>query len=338
MSWFKTQIPPNSSSHSDSWRTDRTNDFISAETTIRSLFSLDNTTGCFSSSVQHQKWNEVVRWNCTCFNVDKKRNTKVDPWSHFYCLTSPSTVTMFDPFHTCRLIHFMLFLQDVYWKMKDEVRFRVGFLSSESDQKKKDDPDLSWIRFMNMVQRLLYWKQPLIRYCIRSFSTFCESCPRSGAILCSATDKNQILLVRSKRSGKWTLPMGKLNPGENLYQCAVREVFEETGFLITDFKRSFLLFNPSDSSVYASFSSSSSTVHRNDEKKTAQHGGGKKRFQYRPFVRCFLIVENVCPSLEFRCHSRYEVVEYKWQNWQTITALEYPLMRDLLPTLKNVLV
>jgi 8-oxo-dGTP pyrophosphatase MutT (NUDIX family) len=31
------------------------------------------------------------------------------------------------------------------------------------------------------------------------------------------------------RRGKWDLPKGKLDPGETLEQCAVREVGEETG-------------------------------------------------------------------------------------------------------------
>jgi len=41
------------------------------------------------------------------------------------------------------------------------------------------------------------------------------------------SDKGNLLLIF--RKGKWDLPKGKLDPGEDLEQCAVREVEEETG-------------------------------------------------------------------------------------------------------------
>lgn len=40
-------------------------------------------------------------------------------------------------------------------------------------------------------------------------------------------EKKQILFI--KRKGKWDLPKGKLDKGETLSQCALREVKEETG-------------------------------------------------------------------------------------------------------------
>jgi 8-oxo-(d)GTP phosphatase len=39
----------------------------------------------------------------------------------------------------------------------------------------------------------------------------------------------ELLLVRSARWGDWSWPKGKLDPGESLPECAVREVWEETG-------------------------------------------------------------------------------------------------------------
>src|SRR4051812_26195302 len=41
------------------------------------------------------------------------------------------------------------------------------------------------------------------------------------------TDKNELLMMF--RRGKWDLPKGKLDEGESLETCAVREVQEETG-------------------------------------------------------------------------------------------------------------
>ena len=40
-------------------------------------------------------------------------------------------------------------------------------------------------------------------------------------------NKNQLLMIF--RNGKWDLPKGKLEVGENIEQCAIREVGEECG-------------------------------------------------------------------------------------------------------------
>jgi len=42
-----------------------------------------------------------------------------------------------------------------------------------------------------------------------------------------SNNKNELLMIF--RRGKWDLPKGKLDPGETLEQCAIREVEEETG-------------------------------------------------------------------------------------------------------------
>jgi 8-oxo-dGTP pyrophosphatase MutT (NUDIX family) len=47
----------------------------------------------------------------------------------------------------------------------------------------------------------------------------------AGGLVTNQTD--EVLLIF--RRGKWDLPKGKLDEGENLEQCAVREVEEETG-------------------------------------------------------------------------------------------------------------
>lgn len=40
----------------------------------------------------------------------------------------------------------------------------------------------------------------------------------------------EVALVHRPLREDWTFPKGKLEPGESLEECAVREVFEETGF------------------------------------------------------------------------------------------------------------
>lgn len=47
----------------------------------------------------------------------------------------------------------------------------------------------------------------------------------AGGLVC--TSSRELLLIY--RRGKWDLPKGKLDEGENLEECAVREVEEETG-------------------------------------------------------------------------------------------------------------
>jgi mutator protein MutT len=42
-------------------------------------------------------------------------------------------------------------------------------------------------------------------------------------------DRSQILLTRRRDNGLWCLPGGRLDPGETVSECIVREVREETG-------------------------------------------------------------------------------------------------------------
>jgi 8-oxo-dGTP diphosphatase len=42
----------------------------------------------------------------------------------------------------------------------------------------------------------------------------------------------EVLIIHRKRYDDWTLPKGKVDPGETLPECAVREVLEETGVTI----------------------------------------------------------------------------------------------------------
>jgi 8-oxo-dGTP diphosphatase len=49
-----------------------------------------------------------------------------------------------------------------------------------------------------------------------------------GGVVVDAVGR--ILLVHRPRYDDWTFPKGKLDPGETLEQCALREVAEETGF------------------------------------------------------------------------------------------------------------
>ena len=50
-----------------------------------------------------------------------------------------------------------------------------------------------------------------------------------GVVLRDADDGAQVLLVHRPRYDDWTLPKGKLDPGESFEDAALREVEEETG-------------------------------------------------------------------------------------------------------------
>lgn len=49
-----------------------------------------------------------------------------------------------------------------------------------------------------------------------------------GAIIFNKS-MNRILLVRNKNHKKWGFPKGGIKNNENTYECAYREVYEETG-------------------------------------------------------------------------------------------------------------
>ena len=59
--------------------------------------------------------------------------------------------------------------------------------------------------------------------------------PRDKATLAFIFDKRQVLLIEKKRglgAGKVNAPGGRLEPGESITECAVREVREEVGIEI----------------------------------------------------------------------------------------------------------
>jgi 8-oxo-dGTP pyrophosphatase MutT (NUDIX family) len=51
-----------------------------------------------------------------------------------------------------------------------------------------------------------------------------------GLIWRLATGGRELIVIHRRRHGDWTLPKGKVQPGESWIQCAIREVREETGF------------------------------------------------------------------------------------------------------------
>lgn len=45
--------------------------------------------------------------------------------------------------------------------------------------------------------------------------------------------KNKMLLTQRIDNGQWCLPGGRMEPGESVSECCIREVLEETGLIVT---------------------------------------------------------------------------------------------------------
>lgn len=57
----------------------------------------------------------------------------------------------------------------------------------------------------------------------------------AGACLCRPRRRDRViqyLVVKNEKSQKFGLPKGRLEEGETLKECAVREIMEETGYLV----------------------------------------------------------------------------------------------------------
>jgi len=51
-----------------------------------------------------------------------------------------------------------------------------------------------------------------------------------GLIWRQASGERELIVIYRRRHEDWTLPKGKVKPGESWLECAVREVREETGY------------------------------------------------------------------------------------------------------------
>lgn len=74
------------------------------------------------------------------------------------------------------------------------------------------------------IHAIIFYHPDLAALTAKVFKKFKQIRAGGGIVI---NEKNEVLLIF--RRGKWDLPKGKLDPGETIENCAIREVMEETG-------------------------------------------------------------------------------------------------------------
>jgi len=82
----------------------------------------------------------------------------------------------------------------------------------------------------------IIWNEDLEKLKKAFFKNFTPVTAAGGLV---ENNKGEILLIF--RRGKWDLPKGKLDRGETLEQCALREVMEETGLTNVELKEALTI-------------------------------------------------------------------------------------------------
>lgn len=62
------------------------------------------------------------------------------------------------------------------------------------------------------------------------FSAYKTRVPVRGAIMLNDKMDQAVLVKGWKKGAKWSFPRGKINKDEHDFDCAIREVYEETGY------------------------------------------------------------------------------------------------------------
>lgn len=76
---------------------------------------------------------------------------------------------------------------------------------------------------------------PRLEEILEEWREYKQSVPTYGAIILSEGNTHVLLVQSYWAKSSWGFPKGKVNEAEDPAHCAVREVYEETGFDITDY-------------------------------------------------------------------------------------------------------
>ncbi len=113
----------------------------------------------------------------------------------------------------------MQHLQEAHW-------FYIDHLQA-LDRNRSEKVGLTF--FIHQFVPLLGWQHRDVKARIKEYWKFNAALPRAGGILLN-DEKTKIVLVRGHGAKRWGFPTGKLKNDEDPAECALREVFEETGF------------------------------------------------------------------------------------------------------------
>lgn len=119
-------------------------------------------------------------------------------------------------------------LQEAFW-------FYLDYLYEGA---KRDLPKLNQLSFVTLmveaddVLQSIYSSTKARQQLFQDWRDYCRRVPLKGAVLLNA-QLDKCLMVQPWKGDKWTYPRGKINEDESEGECAIREVWEETGIDIS---------------------------------------------------------------------------------------------------------
>ena len=101
-------------------------------------------------------------------------------------------------------------------------------------------PHLAHVSFPNFVKLIFSFSSIFsnekndVNQILNHYRKYKSRIPVCGGIIMNSS-LSKVLLVCSWNGNSWTFPRGKLNESESSLNCAKREIYEETGFDISDY-------------------------------------------------------------------------------------------------------
>ncbi|KAK2720467.1 m7GpppN-mRNA hydrolase-like [Artemia franciscana] len=189
----------------------------------------------------------------------------------------------------------------------------VNWALYDSPNKEDDSPYMTSLRKLKYKEFMHYIfdKVEFLRKDISNIATiyskwqkYCRLIPTYGCILVNST-YDKVLLVKVFGSKyEWSFPKGKIEENENEVDCAVREVFEETGYRCN--MRCF------------------------DSNRYIERG---KRDGHSRYCKLFIIYD-VNEETNFKQKSTYEIIDIKWHSiseiFDKINTRKYRLVRPYM--------